>query len=211
MNKENGKRVAQPRYVTRLREVLDHAGVSAASVASHFGVTPRAMQYYVRGTLRMRDYLRPKDVCVIATPHAVKFVDIPLLEQLTGHPVRSEYKRPEDPDILPRADAFVVLPATFNTLNKLAQGITDTLAVGLLCEYLCLGAPIVAVPNFHEWDMGRHPAIQKSIATLRECGMNVLYEPEKYPPSNNIPWDRVLEELHKLVDRTGRRSHEPSI
>lgn len=139
------------------------------------------------------------DVCVIATPHAVKFVDVPLLQQLTGHPVRSEYKRPEEPDVLPRANAFVVLPATFNTLNKLAQGITDTLAVGLLCEYLCLGSPIVAVPNFHEWDMGRHPAIKKSIATLRECGMCILYEPEKYPPSNNVPWDQVLEELHKLL------------
>ena len=141
------------------------------------------------------------DVCVIATPHAVKFIDVPLLQQLTKYPVRSEYKRPEDPDVLPRADAFVVLPATFNTLNKLAQGITDTLAVGLLCEYLCLGIPIVAVPNFHERDMGRHPAIKKSIATLRECGMCVFYEPEKYPPSNNVPWGLVLDELHKQVDR----------
>lgn len=60
MNKESGKMETQPRYVTRLREVLDHAGVSAASVASQFGVTPRAMQYYVQGTFRVRDYLRPK-------------------------------------------------------------------------------------------------------------------------------------------------------
>lgn len=155
---------------------------------------------------RIQDFIRMAqqaqwDVCVIVTPHAVKFVDIPLLQQLTGHPVRSDYKRPEDPDVLPRADAFVVLPATFNTLNKLALGITDTLAVGLLCEYLCLGAPIVAVPNFHEWDMGRHPAIKKSIATLRECGMRVLYEPEKYPPSNNVPWSQILDELHELFDK----------
>ena len=63
------------------------------------------------------------DVCVIATPQATKFVDIPLLEQLTGHPVRSEYKRPEEPDVLPRADAIVVFPAAVNTLNKWALGI----------------------------------------------------------------------------------------
>src|SRR5437588_852419 len=72
------------------------------------------------------------DVCVIATPQATKFVGIPLLEQLTGHPVRSEYKRPEEPDVLPRADAIVVFLATFNTLNKRALGIADTLALGLL-------------------------------------------------------------------------------
>jgi hypothetical protein len=35
------------------------------------------------------------DVCVIAIPQAPKCVHFPLLEQLTSHPVRSEYKRPE--------------------------------------------------------------------------------------------------------------------
>lgn len=46
--------------------------------------------------------------------------------------MRSDYKRPEDPDVLPRADAVVVFPATFNTLNKWALGITDTPYVALL-------------------------------------------------------------------------------
>ena len=34
------------------------------------------------------------DVCVIATPQAVRFIDVPLLERLTGRPVRSQYKHP---------------------------------------------------------------------------------------------------------------------
>src|SRR5437588_12325888 len=71
-------------------------------------------------------------VCVITTPQGTKFIDIPLLEQLTGYPVRSEYKRPEEPDVLPRAAAIVVLPATFSTINKWALGISDTLELGLL-------------------------------------------------------------------------------
>ena len=148
------------------------------------------------------------DVCVIATPQALTFIDKPLLEKLTGHPVRNHYKRPEEPDVLPRADALVVLPATFNTLNKLALGITDTLALGLLCEYLGLGTPIVAVPNFYVFDMGRHPAISKSIATLRECGMHILYEPETYPPSNTIPWDLVLDELHRICKNSQEENRE---
>jgi hypothetical protein len=52
-------------------------------------------------------------VCVITTPQGTKFLDVPLVEQLTGYPVRSEYKRPEEPDVFPRADAIVVFPATF--------------------------------------------------------------------------------------------------
>lgn len=137
--------------------------------------------------------------CVIATPHALKFIDKTRLEALTGYPVRHEYKHPAEPDVLPRADAIVVLPATFNTINKCSLGITDTLALGLLCEYIGLGKPIVMVPNFLPVDMGRHPILPKSLTTLREWGIHVLYEPELYPPSNNIPWEKVLHELQGMV------------
>jgi phosphopantothenoylcysteine synthetase/decarboxylase len=74
------------------------------------------------------------DTCVVATPSGMKFLNAEALAGLTGHPVRSDYKRPEEPDVLPPPDAFVVAPATFNTINKLAAGISDTLALGLLNE-----------------------------------------------------------------------------
>jgi hypothetical protein len=48
------------------------------------------------------------DVCVIATPDGMKFLDAADLSDLTGHPVRSQYKDPAEPDVLPPADAFVV-------------------------------------------------------------------------------------------------------
>jgi hypothetical protein len=48
----------------------------------------------------------------------MKFLDASRLEELTRHAVRSEYKRPEEPDVLPPPDALVVAPATFNTINK---------------------------------------------------------------------------------------------
>ncbi len=145
------------------------------------------------------------DVCVIATPQATKFIDTPLLEKLTGHPVRSEYKRPEEPDILPRADAVVVYPATVNTLSKWTLCITDTLAVGVLCEYMGLSMPIVAVPYVRtDSGLDNHPAFSKSIAFLRECGVHVLYEPEKYPPRNDVPWKVVLDRLHHILDEHAR-------
>ena len=31
---------------------------------------------------------------------------------------------------------------------------------------------------------------------------HVLYEPEKYPPKNEVPWNIILEELDRLVERT---------
>lgn len=136
------------------------------------------------------------DVCMILTPHAHKFVDAAVLEQMTGHPVRSEYKHPDEPDVLPRADAIVVFPATFNTLNKWAMGISDTLAVGLLSEYTGLRMPIVAVPCFMTGGgLDTNPAFRRSIRLLRKYGVQVMYEPEKYPPRNQIPPTVILAEL----------------
>ncbi len=139
------------------------------------------------------------DVYVIATPQATKFIDMPLLEKLTGHPVRTEYRHPEEPDTFPKANAIVVTPTTFNTLNKWTLGITDTLALGLLCEYTGLGTPIVAVPCVPLDSLARHPAFSKSVAFLKECGVSVLYEPQKYPPMNNVPWEVILHSLNEAT------------
>ena len=146
------------------------------------------------------------EVCVITTPQGTKFIDSPLLERLTGYPVRSEYKRPEEPDVLPRADALVVFPATFNSMNKWALGISDTLALGLLCEYTGLKMPIVTVPCFRTGGgLDGHPAFFHSLQMLREYGVRVLYEPEKYPPKNQVPPNVILEVLHETIREHAQR------
>jgi phosphopantothenoylcysteine synthetase/decarboxylase len=117
------------------------------------------------------------EVCVIATPSARSFIDIPALEAATGHPVRSDYKRPEDPDVLPPPDAIAVAPATFNTINKWAAGISDTLALGLLTEAIGKRLPVVALP-FVNAAQAEHPAFQRSIEQLREEGIRLLYGPD---------------------------------
>jgi phosphopantothenoylcysteine synthetase/decarboxylase len=143
------------------------------------------------------------DVCAIVTPQARQFVDASRLEYLTGHPVRSEYKHPDEPDVLPRADAIIVFPATFNTLNKWAFGISDTLAVGLLSEYTGLRKPIVAVPCFKTGGgLDTNPAFTRSIRLLRRAGVHILYEPQTYPPKNQVPPEVILEELHGLIGDT---------
>lgn len=143
------------------------------------------------------------DVCVIATPSGMKFLDPEALATATGHPVRCDYKRPDEPDVLPPPDAFVVAPATFNTVNKLAAGISDTLALGLLNEAVGTGLPVIAVP-FPNQMLARHPAFRTSIATLRSWGVRLIFDPERYPlpvpnqgESGNalFPWAAIREEL----------------
>lgn len=141
------------------------------------------------------------DVCVIATPQATRFIKISELTALTGHQVRSDYKLPGEADPLPKADAMLVMPATFNTLNKLALGIGDTLAISILCESLGRGSsPIIVVP-YLKLDLAYHPAFSKSLALLKESGVSILYDPEKYPSPILVPWEIVLEELHRICGK----------
>ena len=144
------------------------------------------------------------DVSVIATPDGMKFLDEPRLAELTGHPVRSQYKQPDEPDVLPPADAFMVAPATFNTINKWVLGISDTLALGLLNEATGLGLPIAAAP-WPNAALARHPVFRRSIATLAEWGVRVVLDygrlPDATAASAVFPWDDLRAELPRLKDR----------
>ncbi len=117
------------------------------------------------------------EVCVITTPDGRKFVDVPALQAQTGHPVRTYYRNPGDPDVLPAADAMIVAPATVNTVNKWAAGITDTLVLGLLVEGYGYGIPTAVVPYTNKV-MALHPALHDSLAKLRDWGVHVLYGDE---------------------------------
>lgn len=146
--------------------------------------------------------VRGWNVCVITTPNGRRFLNMPQLAQLTGHPVRSEYKQPDEPDLLPPADAIIVFPASFNTINKWALGISDTLAVGLLSEYTGRKMPIVAIPCFKTGGgLDTNPAFLRSVRMLRRYGVHVIYEPELYPPKNQVPANVVLDELHRLISQ----------
>jgi phosphopantothenoylcysteine synthetase/decarboxylase len=147
------------------------------------------------------------DTCVIATPSGMKFLDADRLADLTGHPVRSDYKQPDEPDVLPPPDAFVIAPATFNTINKLTVGISDTLATGLLNEAIGAGLPIIAVPCPNQV-LARHPAYQASITTLRAWGVRLIYDSRQLPIPNQgesgnalFPWPALRDELALLRTR----------
>lgn len=141
------------------------------------------------------------DVCVIATPDGTKFLDAPHLAGLTGHPVRVHYKRPDEPDVLPPPDAFVIAPATFNTINKLSHGISDTLALGLLNEAIGLGLPIIAVP-WPSAQLARHPVFRRSVPMLRDWGLTVILDPARLPQASPgpavFPWEELRGALTKL-------------
>lgn len=143
------------------------------------------------------------EVCVVTTPDGAKFIDRPALARQTGHPVRTHYKNPGDPDVLPPADAMIVCPATVNTVNKWAAGIADTLALGLLVEAQGLGLPLVVVP-YTNAAMAAHPAFRAALARLAEWGVAVLFGDDVvplHPPGSGerhlhtFPWETAVAAL----------------
>lgn len=142
-------------------------------------------------------------VCVMTTPYGRRFADVPRLEALTGFPVRSEYKQPDEPDVLPMPHTLAVAPATVNTINKWGAGICDTVALGYLVEGYGLGLPTVALPYSNKAHMA-HPKFRENVQTLRSWGVTVLWGddlPAEHAPreghAHQFPWTLVLDTVNK--------------
>ncbi|MET7455234.1 flavoprotein [Streptomyces sp. NPDC005574] len=140
------------------------------------------------------------DVGVFATPVALAggFLDVAAVQERTGRPVRSAWRTPGDPRPFPPPDAVVAAPATFNTVNKWAAGLADTLAVATLCEAYGLGVPVAVLPCV-SGALAAHPAYQDSLIRLR--GMGVRFgEPYSGEPAADggrpdFGWARALDLL----------------
>ncbi|MFI7404083.1 flavoprotein [Streptomyces sp. NPDC049541] len=144
---------------------------------------------------------RDWEVGVIATPVAMNgFFDTAAVQAQTGRPIRSAWRTPGDPRPFPPPDAVVVAPATFNTVNKWAAGLADTLAVATLCETYGLGVPVAVLPCVAD-ALAAHPAYRDSLVRLR--GMGVRFgepysgEPDEDGTRAEFGWERALD----LVER----------
>lgn len=133
-------------------------------------------------------------VLVFTTPSGTKFLDLPALEQLTGEPVRTDYRAPGEAKSLPQADALLACPLSFNSVNKFAHGHADNLAIGLLCELTGSGVPVVVVPHCKP-QLATHHAFPASIAALCDMGVSVLFNPDAPYERRLPPWRDVLAAL----------------
>jgi phosphopantothenoylcysteine decarboxylase / phosphopantothenate---cysteine ligase len=127
-------------------------------------------------------------VRVVQTPSSLRFVGKATFEGITGAPVlvdefepdpaRGQFPGDEAPshapishlELVARADAYVIAPASANTLAKLAAGLADNL---LTSAALASPAPLVVAPAMNE-RMWRHPATRENVAKLRGRGATIV-------------------------------------
>ena len=125
---------------------------------------------------------------VVQTPTSERFVGRVSFAALTGAPVLTdEFERdpargafpdqaaPEhDPlshlELVRNADAYLIAPASANTIAKLAAGLADNL---LTSAFLAATCPVLVAPAMNN-AMYDNAATQANLATLRERGVTVL-------------------------------------
>ncbi|MER6238557.1 flavoprotein [Streptomyces clavifer] len=141
-------------------------------------------------------------VGVVATPQGLSFIDAGAVEAQTGYPIRSAWRSPSAPQPHLAPDAIAVVPATFNTINKRAARISDTLALGILCESYGLGIPTAALPYVNS-AQAAHPAYAESLRQLRAMGILIgSYEPHRPKAgggADRFRWEEALELLTPRV------------
>ncbi|MFG3301534.1 flavoprotein [Micromonospora chersina] len=154
---------------------------------------------------------------VAATPSALDFIDAEAIERLTGHPVRSTYR--SSPGIrrsLPAADALIIAPATYNSVNKIALGIADNYAMTTIAELIGRQVPTVVVPFVNAALAARAP-FQRAVAGLRDERVRIFLGTddgwEPHPPGSGnsrqkaFPWTTAFEAATRLADELPPRQH----
>ncbi|AEW94521.1 putative membrane protein [Streptantibioticus cattleyicolor NRRL 8057 = DSM 46488] len=113
--------------------------------------------------------------------------------------MRSTYKLPHEADVWPAADVAVVAPATFNTINQWALGITEKFVVGFAAEAIGKKIPLVTMPCVNA-AFAEHTQFARSLDTLRAMGVRVLHGPDGFVPNKPgegrpdlYPWHLALE------------------
>lgn len=111
-------------------------------------------------------------VRVIMTQNATKFVGKITFEALTGKPVRiDEFDTGmAHIELKNLASIFAVVPASANTIGKMANGIADDLVTS---TYLACTCPVYVAPSMNP-GMFAHPSMQRNLKLLEYDGVHIL-------------------------------------
>ena len=111
-------------------------------------------------------------VIALPTPNAARVIASRDLADVEGVQVVESYF---DLAIRPRPPRGVVLfaPCSFNSLNKLARGIADNLALSVVAEAIGRGTPVIVGPSLNA-PLLNHPEAQASLKKLPGWGVAIV-------------------------------------
>lgn len=116
------------------------------------------------------------EVRVVMTQTATQFISPLTLQALSNHPVHTDLMDVEAEHAMGHislarwADAYVIAPATANSIAKCSLGLADDLLSTL---YLAATCPVYIAPAMNQ-AMWHHPATQENIARLQNHGVIII-------------------------------------
>jgi len=140
------------------------------------------------------------EVKVIMTSLAKEFITPLTLATLSGNPILVDFFNPENGDWNSHvdlgiwADAYIIAPASANTIGKMANGVADNL---LLTTYLSAKCPVFVAPAM-DLDMYAHPSTKKNLLTLKSYG-NEIIEPTVGHLASGLEGKGRMEEPENIV------------
>src|SRR5437764_1827553 len=138
-------------------------------------------------------------VIALPTPNASRVVAPRELADVPGAQVVQSYF---DLAIRPRPPRGVVLfaPCSFNSLNKLAHGIADTLALSVTAEAIGRGTPVIVGPSLNQ-PLLDHPEAQASLKKLPGWGVTVVPPVDEGEGPRLAPTETLLDAVRPYVQR----------
>lgn len=136
-------------------------------------------------------------VIAIPTPNAARVVAPRELADIAGVRLVQSYF---DLAIRPRPPRGVVLfaPCSFNSLNKLAHGIADTLALSVVAEAIGRKTPVIVGPSLNA-PLLAHPQAQASLRTLPGWGVVIVPPVDLGEGTRLAPSERLLDAVRPYV------------
>jgi phosphopantothenoylcysteine synthetase/decarboxylase len=138
-------------------------------------------------------------VIAIPTPNASRVVASRELADLEGVQVVESYF---DLAIRPRPPRGVVLfaPCSFNSLNKLAHGIADSLALSVVAEAIGRSTPVIVGPSLNA-PLLIHPMAQASLKKLPEWGVIIVPPVDEGEGPRLAPTAALIDAVRPYVRR----------
>lgn len=115
------------------------------------------------------------EVCVVATQRALDWFDAAAAETLSGHAIQSRMRIYGEPLFTPLGDEVRVAPGSFNTINKIATGLTDDMATGLVCEAIGRAVPVTIEAQMGAEGFAKHPILGPHVALLESAGVTFVW------------------------------------
>lgn len=111
----------------------------------------------------------------VMTKSATKFIGTASLEGLTGEQVLvDEFEAGRSMDhinLMNWADLIIISPATANTINSMANGLSTNIISSLFLAFN-FDKPLLLFPAMNS-KMYNHPATKRSLGTLKDWGVSV--------------------------------------